>query len=121
MLITFSSKSRGDVLMLAKHALEVLQATGRRYETLPEQGVITHAQLPEAIANLQKAMHIDAQENPTPSYEEEDRREENYEDKPHPMQEPVNLTRRGYPLLEMMQAALEDKEDEVVWRSSSAW
>lgn len=121
MLITFSSKSRGEILMLGKHALEVLKALGRDYETLPEQGVITHEQLPAAIERLKKAMHRDEAENPTPSYEEEDRREENFEDKPHPVQEPVNLARRAYPLLEMMEAALADKEDEVVWRSSSAW
>lgn len=121
MLVTFSSKSRGDVVMLGKHALEVLKALGRNYETLPEHGVITHEQLAAAIANLERAMHSDKQENPTPSYEEEDRQKENYEDKPHPMQEPVNLARRAFPLLDMMQAAQADPEDSVVWRSSSAW
>lgn len=121
MLITFRSKSSGEVLMLGKDALQVLKAMGRTYETMPEQGVITHEQLAPAIANLERAMHSDKVENPIPSYEDEDRLKENDEEKPHPVQEPVNLARRAYPLLEMMKAAQADPEDNVVWNSSSAW
>ncbi|WP_169293043.1 DUF1840 family protein [Advenella sp. EE-W14] len=52
MLITFRSNASADVVMLDKHALSVLKAAGRDYETLPENGVFTVEQLDEAIDNI---------------------------------------------------------------------
>ncbi|NLN66537.1 MAG: DUF1840 domain-containing protein, partial [Alcaligenaceae bacterium] len=51
-LITFRSNASADVVMLDKHALSVLKAAGRDYETLPESGVFTVEQLDEAIDNI---------------------------------------------------------------------
>lgn len=121
MLITFSSNSSGDVLMLDKHALLVLNALGRQYETVPAEGVITHAQLAESIATLEKAIAEDKKDNSQDAYKEEDEREEKGEDKPHPMQEPVSLARRAFPLLEMMKQALKNEKDQIVWRAGNAW
>lgn len=121
MLITFSSNSSGDVLMLDKHALLVLNALGRAYDTVPAEGVITHAQLAESIEALEKAIAEDKKENTKDAYQEEDEREEKGEDKPHPMQEPVSLARRAFPLLEMMKQALKNEKDQVVWRAGNAW
>lgn len=121
MLITFSSKSSGDVVMLEKHALIVLNASGRHYQTLPECGVITHDQLADAIAHLEGTMQINKAENSAPTYEDEDRQIEKDGEKQHPLQEPVSLDRRAYPLLEMMKAALLESGDEIIWRGASAW
>lgn len=58
MLVTFSSKSSGDVVMLEKHALQVLNAIGRNYDTLPPEGVITHEQLENSISNLEASIAL---------------------------------------------------------------
>ncbi|NEN75523.1 DUF1840 domain-containing protein [Pelistega sp. NLN82] len=121
MLIIFSSQSSGDILMLDKHALPLLQAMGRDYETMPAEGVITHNQLASSIAALERAIAHDKEENPQEGYKEEDEREEKEEEKPHPVLENVNLARRAFPLLEMMKEALKQEKDEVVWHQQNAW
>lgn len=122
MLITFSSNSSGDILMLEKHALLVLQAMGRHYETMPAEGVITHDQLSQSIANLEKAIAEDKKAHPPKNeYQEELEREERGEEKPHPIMEYVNLARRAFPLLEMMKKAQKDDKDQVVWNTGNAW
>lgn len=120
MLITFSSKSSADILMLDKHALLVLKALGRDYETIPAEGVITHEQLEASIENLSRAMAEDKRHRED-FYTEQEAREERGEEKLHPVLEPVDLARRAYPLLEMMKQAQKDEKDYVVWRAGNAW
>ena len=52
MLVTFRSKNSGEVIMIAKHARLVLAEAGRDYDELPDSGVFTAEQFPDAIANL---------------------------------------------------------------------
>lgn len=120
MLITFSSNSSADVLMLDKHALMVLKALGRDYETVPAEGVITHEQLAESISRLAKAIEQD-KANRSDFYAEQEAREDRGEEKVHPMLEPVDLARRAYPLMQMMKEAQKDEKDYVVWRGANAW
>ncbi|NLY64056.1 MAG: DUF1840 domain-containing protein [Alcaligenaceae bacterium] len=123
MLITFRSNASSDVIMLDKHALSVLQAAGRNYETLPESGVFTVEQLDEAIANITRAVEEDPDSNPDQVYADKDREEEDDEypeEKPHPVLERVTLRRRTFPLLDMMRAARAQGK-EVVWEVGSAW
>ena len=121
MLITFSSQSSGDVLMLDKHALVVLSAMGRDYDSMPKEGVITHQQLADSIASLEAAISKNKQENPQDSFKEEDERDARGDEKVHPVQEAVSLAQRAFPLLSMMKEALKHENDQVVWRSGSAW
>lgn len=120
MLIIFSSKSSADILMLDKHALAVLKALGRVYEEIPLEGVITHEQLAECIANLTHAIDDD-KEHRIDFYKEQEIREERGEEKIHPMLEPVDLARRAYPLMQMMCEALKHEKDYIVWRATNAW
>lgn len=123
MLITFRSNASADVVMLDKHALSVLKAAGRDYETLPESGVFTVAQLDEAIQNIVRAVAEDPDSNPDLVYADKDREEEEDEypeEKPHPVLEKVTLRRRTFPLLDMLRAA-KAQGKEVVWEVGSAW
>lgn len=123
MLITFRSNASADVVMLDKHALSVLKAAGRDYETLPESGVFTVDQLDEAIQNIIRAVAEDPDSNPDQVYADKDREEEDDEypeEKPHPVTERVTLRRRTFPLLDMLRAARAQGK-EVVWEVGSAW
>ena len=123
MLITFRSNASADVVMLDKHALSVLKAAGRDYETLPESGVFTVAQLDDAIQNITRAVAEDPDSNPDQVYADKDREEEDDEypeEKPHPVTERVTLRRRTFPLLDMLRAARAQGK-EVVWEVGSAW
>ena len=123
MLVTFRSKNSGEVIMIAKHARVVLAEAGRDYDELPDSGVFTAEQLPDAIANLRKA--IDEDENKDlHSYavhdkEEEERKEEGL-DKKHPLIEGVSFSQRAYPLLELFESA-QKHGDDVMWQSGQVW
>ncbi|MFV9475380.1 DUF1840 domain-containing protein [Advenella sp. RU8] len=123
MLITFRSNACADVVMLDKHALSVLKAAGRDYETLPESGVFTVGQLEEAIQNIVRSVAEDPDSNPDQAYADKDREVEDDEypdEKPHPVLERVTLRRRTFPLLDMLRAA-KAQGKEVVWEAGSAW
>lgn len=105
MLIVFESRAAARILMLGEHALPVLRAAGKEVgSTLPERGIFTVEQLPEAIAYLEEA--IAADEGYVP--------EDDDEDHPHPMAEKVSLTQRAYPLLDMLRKA-RAMDTEVMW------
>lgn len=106
MLVVFESKAAARILMLGKHAQMVLQAAGKLAfgQELPQRGVFTTEQLPEAIAHLEEALAQDE------GYQPQDDEDE----KVHPLAEKVSLTQRAYPLLEMLRAA-EQMNTEVMW------
>lgn len=106
MLVVFESKAAARILMLGKHALMVLQAAGKLSpgQELPERGVFTKEQLPEAITNLEEALAQDEGYQP----------QDDDDEKPHPIAEKVSLTQRAFPLLEMLRAA-EKIQTEVMW------
>lgn len=117
MLIVFHSKAASDVMMFAAHALAVMHVMGRHYgDTLPERGVITHEQLPAAIAALEQAIAVDKEND-----REEDRDpDENDDVKLHPIAEPVSFRQRAWPLLTMLRASNE-REVDVMWEPAPKW
>lgn len=118
MLLKFTSKSTASVLMLAEHALPILQVTGKDMtEGVPERGVYTPEQLKAAVPQLQKAM-AEARE---PSDQEDEEDEEEHGLLTHPMDLPVYFKQRAFPLYEMMQRSLQDS-NEVMWEpADTAW
>ncbi|CAM4219604.1 DUF1840 family protein [Kerstersia similis] len=112
MLVTFQSKAASDVLMLDKHALEVLQAAGRQVSDADlKRGVFSVEQLPGAIAALEAAI---AAETPAPESEDPDK------EPVHPLAQTVHLKQRAFPLLDMLRKA-RDTEVPVLWEAGSAW
>jgi len=115
MLIVFHSKSSAEVLMFAKHALPILRAAGKPYETeVPERGVITKEQLPGAIAGIERAMAITKETDENPDTDDDN------DDKVHPINEPVSFRRRAYPLLAMLRLAHQHNED-IIWEPATVW
>jgi hypothetical protein len=113
MLIVFHAKPAAEVLMFAKHALPILKAAGKPYtHSLPERGVITRQELPEAIKGIEHAMALDTESD----YTDED----NMEIKEHPMSQPVSFRRRAFPLLAMLKLCLEHDAD-ITWEPAPNW
>ncbi|WP_028357304.1 DUF1840 domain-containing protein [Brackiella oedipodis] len=112
MIVTFSSKNSADIVMLDKHALEIFNIMGRNYSEVPSEGVITVAQIPEAIANIEAAS---AEEKPQDeSYAAHDQREEELDESnadKHPIAEHVGVSRRSWPLLQMLEVAKTHGDD----------
>jgi len=115
MLIVFHSKSSAEVLMFSRHALPILRAAGKPYDSeVPERGVITREQLADAIAGIERAMAITKETDENPDTDDDN------DDKTHPVSEPVSFRRRAYPLLAMLRLAHEKQED-VQWEPAPAW
>lgn len=107
MLVVFESKAAAQILMLAEHAREVLQAAGKDIgATLPERGIFTVEQIPEAIDFLEQALAQDE------GYVAED--DVDADERSHPMSEKVSLTQRAFPLLDMLRKAAQMRT-EVMW------
>ena len=113
MLVTFTSEVDADVLMMAEHAKLVLKAAGKDIgDSVPERGVFTAEQLPEAIKLLEKSI---SGETPRPIDEDDDDPEAAAKSK-----EVVLLEQRAYPLLAMMRKANEAQKV-ILWETSSGW
>ncbi|MDQ8030865.1 hypothetical protein CEG14_00560 [Bordetella genomosp. 1] len=115
MLITFHSKAAPEVLMRSEDALPLLKAAGKQISgTIPERGVFTPDQLKVAIAGLEAAVRADGG-----SHTAED--EENPDKEPvHPVDRPVGLSQRAFPLIDMMKQSLEGNAD-LTWELSRGW
>lgn len=114
MLILFQSKSSAEVLMFAQHAMPVLRAAGKTFDTteLPERGVITQQQLDSAIAGIEAMIAAEPRQQ-----ESEDQYDDATE---HPIDEHVSMRRRAWPLLAMLRLAREKHED-VTWGPATVW
>ncbi|CAM5205499.1 hypothetical protein CDEF62S_05108 [Castellaniella defragrans] len=114
MLILFQSKSAAEVLMFARHAKPILQAAGKKFDTpdLPERGVITRAQLDQAIAGIEALIAYDTE----PLHDEGDQDDS----ASHPISQHVGMRRRAWPLLAMLRLAREKGED-VTWEPAPSW
>lgn len=114
MLVVFHSKAAAEVLMFSQHALPILKAAGKPYTNeLPERGVITRDQLPEAIKGIENAMAIDDESDNLDAADESDSRQ-------HPISQPVSFRRRAFPLLAMLRLSQEHDAD-VVWEPAPSW
>jgi hypothetical protein len=104
MLVTFKSKAAADVPMYAEHAKMLLSVIGKTLE--PEsapRGIITAAQAPAALATLKAA--ADASRRTA--------QQGGRDDEPgQPIA--VGLAQRAFPLIDMLERAVEERRD-VVW------
>jgi len=108
MLLVFHSKAAADVPMLSRHAAPILRAAGKiADQDVPERGVFPAAQLPAAIAAIERATaQADAP------------RKDLDPDEPMPaMDQPVSLRVRAYPLLDMLRRA-QKKGVDVLWEAA---
>ncbi|OWQ85313.1 hypothetical protein CDN99_22540 [Roseateles aquatilis] len=105
MLYKFKSKAGADVIMLAAHGDQALQALGR--DPAP-QGILQSADLASLIAHGEAAI---AQEQQAFDRAAEEARAEDRKPPPRPE---VTLRQRLWPLLELMRAAQVAGTD-VVW------
>lgn len=117
MLVTFSSKADMDVLMLDKHARQVLTAAGKiSGPNIPERGVFTSDQIAQALTSLQHAIDQEnATRQPEPDEDDDDDREATRKAK-----EVVMLAQRAAPLMQMLRKAKQANTD-VLWETSSGW
>jgi hypothetical protein len=112
MLITFKSKAAAEVLMYEEHAKRILDLLNKDVK----RGVITSAEAPTAVAKLEAEI-AESRLHPT---SEEVRRDvlahhgEEGDDNEHEPVEFVSFATRVYPLLEMLRAAQQNKQD-VMW------
>lgn len=114
MLVTFSSKVDANILMLGDHAKAVLSVAGKNIaDGVPERGVFSAEQLPDAIHKIEAAITAETSQ-PTLDADDPD------EPKPHPLTEHVRLGQRAYPLLQMMKKA-QAAGAPVLWEAGSGW
>ena len=108
MLTTFKSAACADILMFGQVAGELLKIAGKDGEATT--GIITVAQLPEAIARLKAAIEADrARKEPSPEDDEAAQ-----EAGKTGMAAPVSLAQRAFPLLSRMEESLKD-DTPVTW------
>jgi septal ring factor EnvC (AmiA/AmiB activator) len=111
MLMTFKSRAAAEILMYKEHAQRILELLGKDVD----QGVITVAELPTAIARLEKEIEASRAEARAHQAEEEASRDkfDKDEDEAAPLQS-VSFASRAYPLLEMLRAAQKEQLP-VMW------
>lgn len=108
-MIRFSSKVAGDVQMLEAHGEQVLRAIGKAVE---ERGVITPGQIPAALDALRIAIDGDvAQRRELLAAAVAKAKAEGVEE---PVDHGVDLGRRAFPLMQMLERALTEQEP-VLW------
>ncbi len=117
MLVAFRSRAAAEVVMFAEHALMIMRVVGRPYgNSLPERGVFTREQMPQAIAAIEDAMALDRKrhgDGQPAGFDDED-------SAGHPITEPVTFRQRAWPLLAMLKASHEG-DTEVTWEPASMW
>ena len=101
-LVVFRSKAAGEIFYLAENARRLFDILGK--EAGP-RGVITAAQLPDAIAKLVAA--VEAEQAQLKAAEQSD-------EEAAGAVRAVTLGQRAYPLLEMLRAARKRNVD-VTW------
>lgn len=107
-LVRFTSKAAGEIFMFEDNARRLFEILGK--DATPK-GIITAAQVPEAIARLRAAVdeekRLAAAPAPSPSSNPDDETRAD-----HPQF--VSLGQRAYPLLDMLERAAR-KHVDVLW------
>ncbi len=99
MIYKFKSKAAGDVIMLGPNGDQMLRLIGHEPAA---KGIVDVAQLPAAIAALRAAVLAD--EAPSDAAEDED----------SPGRGGISLRQRLWPVIEMFERSLSEKQP-VVW------
>lgn len=108
MIVTFKSAASADVIYFGDVAKRMMELMGK--ETA-EQGIVTVAQLPDAIARLKAAIEEDKARHRQHVLDEEPGTEADAGGGMRPF---VSLTQRALPLLAMLEESLREKQP-VVW------
>lgn len=108
-LVVFRSKAAGEIYMFAETAHRLLDIIGKADSP---KGVITADQVPDALTRLVAAVDAEKAQQAEAARERDaaDRRGE----PPAPSQQPVTLSQRAFPLIEMLRAAAKRNVD-VTW------
>jgi hypothetical protein len=112
MLITFTSKAAGEVTMYKEHAKRILDLLHKDLT----RGVITAAEAPQAVATLEKEI-AESRAHPVSEGVQRDVSAHHSalsDDSDHEGAELVSFSARAYPLLEMLRAARDQRQD-VLW------
>lgn len=112
MLVTFKSKAAAEVLMYEEHAKRILDLLNKDVK----RGIITSEEAPNAVDKIEAEI---AESRLHPASEEVRRdvlahHGEEGDDSEHEPVEFVSFATRAYPLLEMLRAARQNKQD-VMW------
>ncbi|MBV2234926.1 MAG: DUF1840 domain-containing protein [Sterolibacterium sp.] len=119
MIVTFRSRATADVIMFGAVAHQLMAIIGKEAGA---QGIVTVEQLPEAIARLRaaiaqdKARHADIVAEGLDGLNGLDDARSTETDvlRPAAIDQPVSLTQRAVPLLEMLERSLRHQKP-VVW------
>ncbi|TAH46952.1 MAG: DUF1840 domain-containing protein [Betaproteobacteria bacterium] len=103
MLITFKSAASADVIMFGDIAKKLVAVLGK--DPHDDKGIITAEQLPAAIARLRAAIEEDRARQAARTEADE---AADHEVGRTGMAAPVGLAQRGWPLLDMLEAALKE-------------
>lgn len=106
MLYKFKSRAAADLIMLEPQGRQILQIIGK---TPGSSGIVTAAQIPDAISALEAA--VAASEALPPVQEGKDGEDE---DEQSGRAEAVRLRQRAAPFIEMLRKSAAEKAD-VVW------
>lgn len=98
MLVTFTTKAYADITMFGDVALAMLKKMGHS-ATVP--GAIRAEDVPAALEGLKKA--IEAEKFPAPVADQDDN------------EVPVSMAHRAFPLINLLAAAAQAKEN-VMWK-----
>jgi len=99
-LVIFRSRAASEIIMLAETAHRLLELAGK---SVADRGVITAAQIDDALARLQSAVDAEPPVAAPPADPAAD-----------PGAPPVTLRQRAYPLIEMLRAA-QKRQVDVTW------
>ncbi len=108
MLITFKSRAGGDVTMLTDTAKYILGALGK---PLGERGVITAAEVPEALARLDAAIEAGKKHEAMQSHNGSAALFHSERDS-HP--EVIRIDQRAWPMRELLRES-RDANVDVMW------
>lgn len=104
MLYKFKSRATADLIMLEPHGRQMLEIIGKSPDG---SGIITAAQIPDAIAALQAAVAADEAQSPTDADDDENAGAEERADT-------VRLRQRAAPFIDMLRRSASEGKD-VVW------
>ena len=112
MLITFKSKAAAEIVMYKEHARRILDLLHKDVE----QGIITTAELPAAIASIEAAIVESKIHSVSTEVTHDVNMHHNATDDENEHEKPVTVSfaTRAFPVLEMLQAAQKMQKD-VVW------
>lgn len=115
MIVTFRSRATADVIMFGEVAHRLMRLMGKEATA---QGIVTVEQLPDAIARLRAAIEQDKEQHAGLVAEALDALDSASSgadaERPDPMSQPVSLTQRAVPLLEMLERS-QRHDQPVVW------